>query len=176
VERYEDLKIDFGQVSAFTEICKSIESNCYDNEQYADIMLPLYAKVAEYGFEVNKMTGYPSPRTNYCCADLANSFVVDNYGELYRCWNHVGNFQRSCGNVKDFSAEHLNKNYLSAILWNPLRNEKCRDCKLLPICMGGCSDAMKNSAEGQPVCGTVKYNLEKVLEYYYRELKGEIVP
>jgi len=176
VERYEDLKIDFGQVSAFTEICKSIESNCYDNEQYAVIMFPLYAKVAEYGFEVNKMTVYPSPRTNYCCADLANSFVVDNYGELYRCWNHVGNFQRSCGNVKDFSAEHLNKNYLSAILWNPLRNEKCRDCKLLPICMGGCSDAMKNSAEGQPVCGTVKYNLEKVLEYYYRELKGEIVP
>jgi hypothetical protein len=39
--------------------------------------------------------------------------------------------------------------------------------------MGGCPDAMRNSADGQPVCGTLKYNLDKVLSYYYEQLKGE---
>ena len=174
IERYEKLKIDFGQVQAFTEICKSVESNCYNNEQYADIMLPLYSKIQEFGFEVNKMNCYPAPRVNYCCYDYANSFVVDNHGEIYRCWNHVGNSKYSCGNVKNFNFDNLEKNYLSSIQWNPIRHKKCCECEYLPICMGGCPDIMKNSDDGQPVCGTVKYNLDKVLIYYYETLKGDV--
>ena len=45
IDKYRELKIDFGQVTPFTDICRSVESSCYDNEQYTDIMLPLYAKV-----------------------------------------------------------------------------------------------------------------------------------
>ena len=171
IDKHENLKIDFGQVSPFTDICKSIESDCYSNEQYADIMLPLYAKVNEYGFSVNKMNVYPSPRTNFCCHDYVNSFVVDNLGELYKCWNHVGNLKKSCGNVNAFKSDKLVSNYLSAIQWNPIHSAKCHDCKYLPICMGSCPDS---SQDGQPVCGTIKYNLDKVLEYYYEQLKGDI--
>ena len=173
IDKFENLKIDFGQVSAFTDVCKSIESDCYNNEQYAEIMMPLYAKVAEFGFKINRMAVYPSPRVNFCCYDYATSFVVDNHGEIYRCWNHVGNLKRSCGNVKNFDEDNLRSNYLSAIQWNPIRHAKCRDCNCLPICMGGCPDAMKNSVDGQPVCGTIKYNLEKVLNYYYEQLRED---
>ena len=91
---YENLKIDFGQVTAFTDICRSIESNCYGNEQFADIMLPLYEKVEAAGFSMNKMSAYPSPRTNYCCTDYVSSFVVDNTGALYKCWNVVGDAKK----------------------------------------------------------------------------------
>ncbi|MBD3879500.1 MAG: radical SAM protein, partial [Quinella sp. 1Q5] len=59
INKREELKIDFGQVSPFTDICKSIESDCYNNAQFADVMLPLYEKVFERGFTVNKMTAYP---------------------------------------------------------------------------------------------------------------------
>ena len=174
IDRYENLKIDFGQVTAFTEICRSIESDCYGNAQFADIMIPLYEKVEAAGFSVNKMSAYPSPRTNYCCVDYVSSFVVDNKGALYRCWNHVGNAKYSCGNVNDLESVSLGRNYLSWILRNPIRHEKCRECNCLPICMGGCPDAMRTSSDGQPVCGTVKYNLEKILEYYYEQLKGGV--
>lgn len=119
------------------------------------------------------MSVYPSPRVNYCCYDYANSFVVDNLGELYRCWNHVGNIKKSCGNVKNFDNDNLEANYISAIQWNPIVHKKCKDCKVLPICIGGCPDAMKNSADNQPVCGTVKYNLDKVIEYYYEQCFGQ---
>lgn len=91
IDKRDELKIDFGQVLPFTEICKSIESDCYNNEQFADVMLPLYEKVLAHGFTMNKMAAYPAPRLNFCCADYVNAFVVDNRGELYRCWNHVGN-------------------------------------------------------------------------------------
>ena len=176
IERHEKLKIDFGQVSSFTEICKSIESDCYNNDQYAEILLPLYAKVLSMGFSMNKMSVYPNPRANFCCTDYVNSFVVDERGLLYRCWNHVGNEKFSCGslsNLKD-KMPTSNRNYLSWINWNPIEHEKCSDCKFLPICMGGCPDAMRNSADKNPICGTIKFNLERVIEFYYQQLKGEI--
>ncbi|MBQ7629121.1 MAG: SPASM domain-containing protein, partial [Selenomonadaceae bacterium] len=174
IDKREELKIDFGQVSPFTDICKSIENNCYDNEQFADVMLPLYEKVLARNFNVNKMAVYPAPRVNFCCTDYANSFVVDNRGELYRCWNHVGNLKMSSGNVNDGDNLMLEKNYLSWIQWNPIKHPKCRKCPYLPICMGGCPYLMRRSENKQPVCGTVKYNLKKILEYYYERLKGEI--
>ena len=174
IDKREELHISFGQVLPLTNICKSIESDCYNNAQFADIMLPLYEKVSARGFTMSKMSAYPSPRVNSCCADYANSFVVDNRGEIYRCWNHVGNLKYSSGNVNDGDNLALEKNYLSWIQWNPIRHTKCRECNCLPICTGGCPDMMRNSDDGQPVCGTVKYNLEKILNYYYEQLKGEI--
>ncbi|MBD3880080.1 MAG: SPASM domain-containing protein, partial [Quinella sp. 1Q5] len=152
-----------------TDICKSIESDCYNNAQFADVMLPLYEKVFERGFTVNKMTAYPSPRVNFCCADYVNSFVVDNRGELYRCWNHVQDAASSCGNVND--ELRIEKNYLSWIQWNPIKHPKCRECSCLPICMGGCPYLMKKSADKQPVCRMVKFNLNEILRHYYEQFK-----
>lgn len=174
INLHDKLKIDFGQVLPFTDICRSIENDCYTNAQFADIMLPLYSKVWTHGFNMNKMSAYPAPRVNFCCADYANSFVVDNHGELYRCWHHVGNLKMSSGNVNDGDNLTLEKNYLSWIQWNSIKNPKCRECTCLPLCMGGCPEGRRNSDDGQTVCGTVKYNLEKILEYYYEQLKGAV--
>lgn len=167
----ERLNISFGQVLPINEVCRSIKSDCYDNAQFADIMLPLYEKVSNRGFTTKKLLGYISSRVNSCCADYANSFVVDKNGELYRCWNHVGNLKMSSGNVNDGDNLTLEKNYLPWIQWNPIKHPKCRECECLPICIGGCPDMMRNSNDGQPVCGTVKYNLEKILHYCYEQLK-----
>ena len=174
IDKREELKIDFGQVSPFTDICKSIEGDCYNNAQFADIMLPLYEKVLARGFEMNKMAVYPVPRLNFCCVDYANSFVVDNHGDIYSCWNHVGNLKMSSGNVNDGDGLILEKNYLSWIQWNPIKHPKCRECNCLPICMGGCPYHMRTSDDGQPVCGTIKYNLDRIIKSYYEQLKGEI--
>lgn len=171
VDKREALKISFGQVSPYTSICKAVESGCYNNEEFAEVMIPLYEKVWTRNFTVNKMSTYPTPRVNFCCADYVNSFVVDNHGELYRCWHHVGNLKMSSGNVKDGDNLTLEKNYLNWIQWNPINHPKCRECSYLPLCMGGCPEARRNSRDGQPVCGTIKNNLEKILAHYYEQLK-----
>lgn len=169
IDKYENLKIGFGQVTAHTEICKSIEDDCYSNEQFAEIMLPLYEKVCAHGFKVKRYLIYPMPRLNFCgSAEYSNFFVVDNNGTLYKCWNCVGDLKKSCGNIENFK---ITGKYLSWLQWNPIRHEKCRNCNYLPICMGGCQSSMRNSKDGQPVCGTVKYNLEKIIELYYHRLK-----
>ena len=166
----ENLQVSFGKVSAHTEICKSIEESCYSNEQFADIMLPLYEKVEAHGFKVSRRLVYPVPRVNFCgCAEYVNNFVVDNNGLIYKCWNVVGEVGKSCGNIRSFKIE---KNYLSWIMNNPIRSKKCCDCQYLPICIGGCPNMTRNA--GEPVCGTIKYNLNKILENYYHKLKGGV--
>ena len=90
INKYDKLKLDFGKVAVFTEVCKSIKSDCFTTEQYAEILLPLYGKVMDMGFTMNNMTVYPTIKYNYCCADYVNSFVVDVDGYLYKCWNDVG--------------------------------------------------------------------------------------
>ena len=170
IDRRDKLRIGFGQVTAYNEICKSVEDDCYSNEQFADIMLPLYEKVQAHGFKVSRLLVYPIPRVNFCgCAEYLNSFVVDNTGALYKCWNVVGDAEKSCGNVNAFRP---NEKYFSWILNNPIRNVACRECKYLPICIGGCQNMMRNA--GAPVCGTIKYNLDKVLEHCYEQMKGGV--
>lgn len=169
--RKDQVRIDFGKVTAFTEACKSIESECFDNDEYADLLLPLYGKVMAYGFIMNKMAIYPSPRYNYCCADYANSFVIDTLGNIHKCWNYVGMDSEKCGELNS-DKETLNSKYYDWINWNPLQSEKCQECNLLPICMGGCPDAARNNADKQSTCDAIRYNLREVIKYYYNQLKG----
>lgn len=172
IRNYEKLQIDFGKVAVFTDVCKSVENSCFSTEQYAEVLLPLYGKVMEMGFSMNKMTVYPSLRFNYCCADYMNSYVIDVEGDIYKCWNDVGRPGNKCGNVKDKEIGISHK-YLDWIQWNPLNVPKCRECNLLPICGGGCPSMALQQDDNSPVCDAVKYNLENVLRFTYNQLRKE---
>ncbi|RNC63425.1 SPASM domain-containing protein [Proteiniphilum sp. X52] len=53
-------------------------------------------------------------------------------------------------------------------------DEKCKDCLLLPICMGGCPlHRIKNKKEAANfnLCSARKDNLNKFLEYHYGKRK-----
>lgn len=173
ISKFQELKIDFGQVAPFTEACKSIEGNCFDNEQYADILLPMYEKVLQRGFTMNKMAVYPKLRLNYCCTDYLTSYVIDFEGNIYKCWNDVGNVKNRCGHVDDEKNEFSNGN-IKWVSHNPLYYEKCASCNILPICMGGCPYKVIEKGQ-EPVCDSIKYNLELVLQYYYQKLHSEVV-
>lgn len=170
IDKYSKLKIDFGKVSTLTEVCKSIEKSCFDNEEYADLLLSLTDNIINMGFDINKMNIYPQVRYNYCCADYVNSFVIDVDGFIYKCWNHVGVEDKSCGHISEME-KIVSNEYLKWIQWNPLKNIKCKECKMLPICMGGCQDLVIDK-KNDPVCDTVKYNLDNIIKFYYEKLKG----
>ena len=171
ISRYAEINVDFGKVSVFSEVCKSIESDCFDNKEYGDIILPLYEKIEKAGFTVNKMLAYPHIKLNYCCADYVNSYVIDSDGLIYKCWNHVGVPSENCGKVPELE---LKSNYLKWVRWNPLLQSKCKECNVLPICMGGCPSSAFDENNDQPVCDVIKYNLDKVLRTYYEKLKGDV--
>lgn len=79
-----------------------------------------------------------------CMACNIMGIAVDEKGGLYKCWENVGDEREYFGHLSDYieSPENpmLDYNVLDKYLgevW-PENDEKCMNCKVLPICHGGC--------------------------------------
>ena len=171
IKHFERVIVNFGRVTALNEVCRSVESDCYNPEQFADIMLPLHQKVLEYGFKTSTMILYPKSKRNYCGAEIVNFFMIDSDGTIYKCWNDVGILERRCGNLFD-KPNRPSHEFLEWIQRSPMQFEECHDCKVLPLCMGGCPHLARRSNDGNPVCDSIKFNIDRILRFYYERLKG----
>jgi len=154
-------------VRDYSESCKS---NCLliNRIQKMDFFVNLYKKHnLDVGF-------YPEHCTGGCGATVLNYYVVGPEGELYKCWNDLG--------VKDAIIGYLNKdeivNYelLTRYMAGPtmMDSQECVDCKLFPICEGGCIwERHKNIFEGREfdyLCHTRKENLDQSFELHYEQM------
>lgn len=69
-----------------------------------------------------------------CEATREHNYVIDPGGNLYKCAGFVGRKEFIIGDIwKDNSLIHTNTRFMTADLWH-----KCRGCKYIPICGGGC--------------------------------------
>lgn len=108
------------------------------------------------------MSLYPRIVRNYCTADSFHSYVIDDRGNVTKCWNEIGNSEFWIGKLSDEAFELNNTHTIfNNLSYNPVFDTECRACKLLPICGGGCP---KLRAEGRPQCHPLKGNLEEYLK------------
>ena len=167
-----NVKIALGHVLPYNNINGDINNTCFTKEEYADTIYKLQTLLNQKNFKHNNYL-YPHPKCVYCSSINLNSFLVDHEGYLYKCWCDVGNIQHSIGNIKnlnnDFKLSNL-KNYKSntkLLTYSPFNNNECINCKILPICMGGCPKiATKNPNNNDCVCW--KYNIDKLIEYTFK--------
>lgn len=174
--KYKQINISFGKITTYTESCRSVEAHCLDCDEFEKHRLGLYSKLMKYGFEKCKMMAYPKVKFNNCGADLINSFVIDFNGYIYKCWNQAGRKDENCGHIKE-GVKSTSYNYLGWIQWSPVQVEKCSECKILPLCMGGCPSnggepfLVSKGTKKNYVCDGIKENMEEMMVYYYRLLK-----
>lgn len=104
---------------------------------------------------------YPVPRGNYCAADFCNGWIIDHVGNVYKCWSEIGISERSIGNINNevyfLEKTDILKEFLD---FDPTKDERCKDCKVLPICMGGCPH---NRLFGQDRCSDRLYNIQQYI-------------
>ncbi|HDL01968.1 MAG TPA: SPASM domain-containing protein [candidate division Zixibacteria bacterium] len=122
---------------------------------------------------------------NICSANSINSFVIGPEGEIYKCWEDVGKHEMIVGSIfKDESIANSDLVSLYSIGTDPFLEPTCLDCKVLPICGGGCSNRRLRvkffHEESLEFCSLYKDNLtEYLLEYYdtllTKELCGDIL-
>ena len=166
--------VSFGHVNAYTEACANIEDSCLNIKEYAAETVEYQHLLDEAGFMSSEYPLYPGAKGNYCCADSVNAYVIDPEGFIYKCWNDIGNAERSIGSFPDLAAisDEQYMTLASYLLWSPFDHQKCRDCSILPICMGGCP--FNGQAQGgDPQCEKWKYNIEDTLRFIYeRQLQA----
>lgn len=62
--------------------------------------------------------------------------VIDPAGDIYKCAAFVGRPDFVVGNVKDTNLNYRNIEFM--LMEPPVDDARCRECKFLPMCGGGC--------------------------------------
>lgn len=119
---------------------------CYSS-LFGQSRFDFYKKIAAKGIIVDF---YPKLQDKCCMTCRNNSFIIGPEGEMYKCWSDFNNPDKIVGNIKDKSMTNpqlLSRYVYDATLYN---DPKCKECKLFPICDGGCSwFRYKNIFEGK---------------------------
>lgn len=160
------LSVYFAKVMGHTEACANIAGSCLVDQEYTALELELTRQALQKGFNLAK---YPRARFHYCEADQVNSFVVGPTGYLYKCWSDPGNWDEAVGHIGD-PAKYAQKkqNVFKWLAWNVFEKEECRECDLLPVCMGGCPYVgMRANSNTKGACDDWRYNLQDMLKLYY---------
>ncbi len=121
----------------------------------------IYKKAAENGWVVLPPTE-KMKALGFCVGEYPNRFIIDLHGNLYRCGqmfetNPVGVLE----NDGSLQLDPVRNNAWTKK--DPLQFPECRECPVLPICMGGCN--MKRYAKPQSdYCLDWKHDLPGFLE------------
>lgn len=151
----------FGQLEPSTVACANIAESCYGTKSFSETEMEFYRVLSTEGFTVEKL---PQPILTFCLAQRQNSFLIDSDGDLYRCFNYVGDKSKAVGNILN-PVDFTHPEFLRLFSFDPFEHRICRDCSILPMCMGGCparrSDRDMDESE---YCDSWKYNLFPMLE------------
>lgn len=104
-----------------------------------------------------------NPKKIWCNQFTLNSFCIGPSGELYKCENDFGRNERIIGDVATglYYNEYL-ENYLNQTI-----NEGCKNCKIFPICLGGCPNFRFHS-KNKHLCSFTLNNIIRHVEEYVR--------
>lgn len=144
--------------------------DCGNQLKYQEQLL--YLKLNDIGVYDR---GYPKHIDKGCTANCLNSYIIGPSGEIYKCWNDVGNASRIIGYIdkEELSNKDLFVKYISDS--SCFEDEKCKDCLFFPICSGGCAwYRYRNKYEDGKfdICAIQKDNdmLKKYLLAHYHHL------
>lgn len=107
----------------------------------------------------------------YCCAQVINSYVIEPNGNVYKCWEDIGNESEKIFNLLDRNKINRKKESDFIIKSQAVFDPKCRECILLFTCLGGCP---KRALENKRNCPVIRDNIDSYLEKHYESkiLKG----
>jgi len=169
LDRYKNkhLTVYPGRVSAThcgTDACSAE----IQGHEWADFIAQGYFEndiVPERGF-------YPDSSTlKTCMASMVHGYVVAPGGELYKCWEDVGQVSMIAGSV--YSGKPDGRNVVAARYrkeGDAFLNAECMGCQVFPICGGGCVKkrltGQHNPESGIYFCSPYKDGLEAYLAAY----------
>ena len=107
---------------------------------------------------------------NYCGADCCGSYVINADGLIYKCWNEMGIQPCSVGTLKDGvkDCRHLH----AYMLYDATEDPECRDCRFLPVCMGGCPNTRLQNPANR--CTAMKHGLDFFMRVIPSILESQI--
>lgn len=143
------------------------KSPCFGSADYARYALEFSQLATSYGFGGPSL---PEPTTVPCTAIAGADLVVGSEGELYKCWESVGNPEEVIGSILE--PDHQNSRAMKWAMYDPFEDSECRSCVALPVCMGGCAAHALVSGQYENRCGTFRHTHEAQVARFVQSRLG----
>lgn len=111
--------------------------NTLNGSEYENLKEKFVKEAEKKGFLMGERAFYPQRVTSSCGCDQINTLVVDANGNLYKCWEEIGDTELCVGHLGEEQTYNLPQRYYDYMLYDPTLDEKCSGCEILPVCMGG---------------------------------------
>lgn len=142
------------------------DASCFfDSEEKGRFVADVYEK---YGVEALSL--FPRTPSVGCTLTKRNAFVVGPEGEIYKCWNEVGNKAAVVGRINSNTDWNMALVANGMIASSYLDSKECHECFYFPVCDGGCHYMRLKTVEDgkkRDVCSYFKHHLDEILELHY---------
>ena len=151
-------------------ITDNSQMTCILDNKFSDIEIEFFDTILKKGWKIYLP---PLPRSTYCSAYIKNSYVIGPELNLYKCWESIGVDKFKIGSINNAGEIKFKEGYLDWLSFDPFEIKECKNCKFLPLCMGGCISKTieEKQMSGKLIkgkCPTFKNNLLSKLEIYYK--------
>lgn len=140
--------------------------SCFASMDFADVELAFGELAGRYGFRIASL---PKPVATPCTAVRASEIVVGSEGELWKCWDDIGNPAEAIGTIFDYT--DVNDRLAPWLAYDPFSDLDCSQCIALPGCMGGCAHHLYHGDRTER-CGSFRYNHARQVEVATRRQLG----
>jgi uncharacterized protein len=137
------------------------QAPCFTSPDFARAEIEFTELAEKYGFGGMSL---PRPSGAPCTAVRKNEVVVGSAGELYKCWDSVGNKLEVTGTIFDYA--NPNGRAQRWLKYDPFANEECQTCVALPVCMGGCAHHGMDVIQHENRCSTFRHNFKEQVEMF----------
>jgi uncharacterized protein len=161
------MPVYFGQVKQYTEACADIASSCLSDLEFSQTNLSLSRQAVARGFT---SLHYPQLQLGGVCgAEYSLGYLIAPDGLLFKCWAQASlGPEYSIGDIFGNKVTPTQQNNLRQFMdFDPLHDERCRECRVLPICMGGCPYLRQNNSPDAN-CSIWRHSLLDTLALRYK--------
>jgi uncharacterized protein len=162
---------DFCYITAFTDACSGFEEHTLSDAKLFSVMPELWRKAHELGFPLDIR---PKVKPLPCSSIADGSFIIDPFGEVYKCWEHVGLKEHIVGVLDNDGNFTKTEVYGDVLRRNPCDIKGCSDHNYLPSCGGGCvcKAQWQEGTYHARGCGTEKFLLKDKIKTYVETQTG----
>lgn len=149
----------------------SIQNDIFTLDEGQDVQMSLNLYSAGISGKLRSEFLYsnplPYPIPGWCDTVLQNFFVIGADGLIFKCDSAIGDELYSIGQLSTNGEITLSENSLpwTESIYDSSDTDKCRSCKLLPICQGGCQ---RRRVEGQKDCHQTEDLVKKAMINIHR--------
>jgi uncharacterized protein len=158
MKKYSD-DIYFGLLTKYNGFNDGYEKQCINTDCSKALLLDTHKIYKKFNLPIPQKFGKKGP----CAINCENKFIVDYALNVYKCDLLVNNPKCRIGVINENGDIEYNSNFYKQMNFSPFNYDKCRNCKFLPICGGGCpaKDFFK-TGEISDLKSSCEYNEEKL--------------